>query len=58
MPCLSHALCPFAAGSHVGIIIPDSVSKEDRDLFESVLMQMTGYREQSDLPSKVGEKKL
>ncbi|KAF2360845.1 hypothetical protein FHG87_008409 [Trinorchestia longiramus] len=32
-------------GTHVGIIIPDSISKDQRDLFESILNQMTFYHE-------------
>ena len=38
----------FSKGSHVGIIIPDTVAKEDRDLFESILTGMTSYQDQPE----------
>uniref|UniRef100_A0A2P2I2L0 Spartin-like n=1 Tax=Hirondellea gigas TaxID=1518452 RepID=A0A2P2I2L0_9CRUS len=33
-------------GSHVGVIIPDTISKDECRLFESILTQMTSYKEQ------------
>ncbi|XP_018013248.1 spartin isoform X2 [Hyalella azteca] len=40
-------------GSHVGIIIPDSVTADERELFEGILHQMTSYHEQTQ--HKTGE---
>lgn len=33
-------------GTSVGVILPDSVEKDNRDLFESLLHQLTSYHEQ------------
>lgn len=35
------------AGSSVGVILPDSVDKDTRDLFEQILTQMTSYQKQA-----------
>lgn len=48
---LSHPLSFLLhSGSSVGVILPDSVDKDTRDLFEQILTQLTSYQEQAVPP--------
>lgn len=36
----------------MGVILPDSVDKDTRDLFEQILTQLTSYQEQAPPPEE------
>ncbi|XP_045123403.1 spartin-like isoform X2 [Portunus trituberculatus] len=46
------------AGSSVGVILPDSVDKDNRDLFEQILTQLTSYQEQAAPPGEEGARQV
>lgn len=45
----------FVLGTNVGILIPDTVSKDARELFEQILCQMTSFIEQKVPPGVSAE---
>ncbi|MPC07924.1 Protein spartin [Portunus trituberculatus] len=44
--------------SSVGVILPDSVDKDNRDLFEQILTQLTSYQEQAAPPGEEGARQV
>ncbi|KAK8401375.1 hypothetical protein O3P69_002857 [Scylla paramamosain] len=51
-------LSTSVAGSSVGVILPDSVDKDNRDLFEQILTQLTSYQEQAAPPGEEGARQV
>ena len=42
----------------MGVILPDSVDKDNRELFEQILTQLTSYQEQAAPPGEEGARQV